>query len=59
VTFLAYSANPVKLQSQRIGTYVLLYLAFFFVFAYCSSANTGKTCTDHASIAVNLARPAR
>ena len=34
VTFLAYSANPVKLQSQRIGTYVLLYLAFFFVFAY-------------------------
>jgi cytochrome c1 len=22
VTFLAYSANPVKLESQRIGTYV-------------------------------------
>lgn len=34
VTFLAYSANPVKLQSQRIGTYVLLFLAVFFVFAY-------------------------
>lgn len=34
VTFLAYSANPVKLQSQRIGTYVLLYLAVFFIFAY-------------------------
>ncbi len=34
VTFLAYSANPVKLESQRIGTYVLLYLAFLFVFAY-------------------------
>lgn len=34
VTFLAYSANPVQLKSQRIGTYVLLYLAFFFVFAY-------------------------
>ena len=34
VTFLAYSANPVKLQSQRIGTYVLLFLAFFFIFAY-------------------------
>jgi len=34
VTFLAYSANPVKLEAQRIGTYVLLYLAFFFVFAY-------------------------
>ncbi|WP_350580085.1 cytochrome c1 [Pseudomonas sp. HY2-MNA-CIBAN-0224] len=34
VTFLAYSANPVKLEHQRIGAYVLLYLAFFFVFAY-------------------------
>jgi ubiquinol-cytochrome c reductase cytochrome c1 subunit len=34
VGFLAYSANPVKLESQRIGIYVLLYLAFFFVFAY-------------------------
>ena len=34
VTFLAYSANPVKLQSQRIGTYVLLYLALLFIFAY-------------------------
>ena len=34
VTFLAYSANPVKLESQRIGTYVLLFLAFFFVIAY-------------------------
>lgn len=34
VTFLAYSADPNKLHMQRIGTYVLLYLAFFFVFAY-------------------------
>lgn len=34
VTFLEYSANPVKLQSQRIGTYVLLFLVVFFVFAY-------------------------
>ena len=34
VTFLAYSANPVKLEHQRIGTYVLIYLAFLFVFAY-------------------------
>jgi ubiquinol-cytochrome c reductase cytochrome c1 subunit len=34
VSFLAYSANPIKLESQRIGIYVLLYLAFFFVFAY-------------------------
>ncbi|WP_295474132.1 cytochrome c1 [uncultured Pseudomonas sp.] len=34
VTFLAYSANPMKLELQRIGTWVLLYLAFFFVFAW-------------------------
>ncbi len=34
VTFLAYSADPNKLRHQRIGTYVLLYLVFFFVFAY-------------------------
>lgn len=34
VTFLAYSANPVKLESQRIGTYVLLYLAVLLVLAY-------------------------
>ncbi|MFT0211249.1 cytochrome c1 [Pseudomonas sp. F1_0610] len=34
VTFLAYSADPNKLESQRIGTYVLLFLAFFFIFAY-------------------------
>ena len=34
VTFLAYSADPNKLHMQRIGTYVLIYLAFFFVFAY-------------------------
>lgn len=34
VTFLAYSANPVKLESQRIGSYVLLFLAVFFVLAY-------------------------
>ncbi len=31
--FLAYSADPIKLERHRIGTYVLLYLAFFFVFA--------------------------
>ncbi|MEH6671106.1 cytochrome c1 [Halopseudomonas sp.] len=32
--FLAYSGDPIKLERHRIGTYVLLYLAFFFVFAY-------------------------
>lgn len=34
VTFLEYSANPVKLKSQKIGTYVLIFLVIFFVFAY-------------------------
>ena len=34
VTFLEYSSNPVKLKSQRIGTYVLIFLVIFFVFAY-------------------------
>ncbi|UZJ61395.1 cytochrome c1 [Pseudomonas sp. KU26590] len=34
VTFLAYSANPDKLQHQRIGAYVLLYLAVLFILAY-------------------------
>lgn len=34
VTFLAYSANPDKLQHQRIGTYVLLYLAVLLILAY-------------------------
>ena len=34
VTFLAYSANPDKLQHQRIGTYVLLYLIVLFILAW-------------------------
>lgn len=34
VAFLAYSADPIKLERHRIGIYVLLYLAFLFVFAY-------------------------
>jgi len=34
VTFLDYSANPNKLKSERIGAYVLLYLAVLFIFAY-------------------------
>lgn len=34
VSFLAYSADPIKLERHRIGVYVLLYLAFLFVFAY-------------------------
>lgn len=34
VTFLAYSANPDKLQHRRIGTYVLLYLTVLFILAW-------------------------
>ena len=59
VTFLAYSANPVKLQHQRIGTYVLLYLAFFFVFAYLLKREYGKTCTDTLQALLLIARPRR
>lgn len=34
VAFLAYSANPIKVQSQRVGAYVLLYLLVFLGFAF-------------------------
>ncbi len=44
VTFLAYSANPVKLQHQRIGTYVLLYLAFFFSVRLPAQARILERC---------------
>ena len=33
VNFLAYSAEPIKADRQRIGIYVLLFIAVFFVFA--------------------------
>ncbi len=32
--FLYYMAEPIRLERERIGVYVLLFLAFFFVFAY-------------------------
>lgn len=34
VNFLVYMGEPSKLDSHRIGTYVLIFLAFLFVFAY-------------------------
>jgi len=34
VAFLAYTAEPVKQTRQRLGIYVLLFLAVFFVIAY-------------------------
>ncbi|EED33866.1 ubiquinol-Cytochrome c reductase, cytochrome b [gamma proteobacterium NOR5-3] len=33
VNFLAYSAEPMKADRQRIGIYALLFIAVFFVFA--------------------------
>jgi len=34
VNFLAYTAEPMKTQRQRMGIYVLLFLVIFFVFAW-------------------------
>ena len=42
VTFLAYSADPNALHMQRIGRWVLIYLAFFLVFAYLLKSNYWK-----------------
>ena len=52
VTFPAYSANPVKLESQRIGTYVLLFWLCSSCSPTCSSASTGKTFTKHFAVIV-------
>jgi ubiquinol-cytochrome c reductase cytochrome c1 subunit len=32
--FLAYVGEPMKAERQRLGWYVLAFLAFFFVVAY-------------------------
>ncbi len=32
--FLSYTGEPIKLERQRLGVWVLLFLAIFFVFAY-------------------------
>lgn len=34
VAFMAYMGEPVKLERQRLGVWVLLFLAVFFVLAY-------------------------
>ena len=34
VNFLAYTAEPMKADRQRIGVYVLLFIAIFFVFSW-------------------------
>ncbi|MEC8299242.1 MAG: cytochrome c1, partial [Pseudomonadota bacterium] len=32
--FLYYSGDPSRLERERIGVYVLLFLAFFYIFAW-------------------------
>ena len=34
VNFLAYTAEPIVAERQRIGVYVLLFVALFFIFAW-------------------------
>ena len=46
VNFLAYMAEPMAADRQRIGTYVLLFIALFLYLHGCSTGNTGKTYTD-------------
>ena len=42
VSFLAYTAEPIKLQRQQMGIKVLLFLAIFFVFAWLLSREYWK-----------------
>ena len=42
VNFLAYTAEPIKLQRQQMGIKVLLFLAIFFVFAWLLSREYRK-----------------
>ena len=34
VNFLAYTAEPIAAERKRIGIYVLLFIALFFIFAW-------------------------
>ena len=34
VNFLAYSAEPMAVERQRLGLFVLMFIAVFFVFAW-------------------------
>jgi ubiquinol-cytochrome c reductase cytochrome b subunit len=42
VNFLAYTAEPMKLERQRIGIRVMLFLVIFFVFAWLLSREYWK-----------------
>jgi ubiquinol-cytochrome c reductase cytochrome c1 subunit len=32
--FMSYMGDPVKLERERLGIFVLIFVAIFFVFAY-------------------------
>ena len=40
--FLYYVAEPTRQERERLGVYVLLFLAFFFVFTYLLSREYTK-----------------
>ncbi len=40
--FLYYTADPSRLERERMGVYVLLFLAFFFLFAWLLGREYGK-----------------
>ena len=42
VNFLAYTAEPAKLERQRMGVFVMLFLAVFFMFAWLLSREYWK-----------------
>jgi len=42
VNFLAYTSEPMKLERQQIGVYVMLFLAVFFVFGWLLSREYWK-----------------
>lgn len=46
VNFMAYSSEPVKLERQRIGVYVLLFLAILLMFAWLLKREYWKDIKD-------------
>ncbi|NNL11926.1 MAG: cytochrome c1, partial [Pseudomonadales bacterium] len=46
VTFMTYMAEPAAIKRERLGVYVLLFIAVFFVFAYLLNREYWKD-VDH------------
>ena len=46
VNFMTYMAEPVAAKRERIGIYVLLFIAVFFVFTYLLNREYWKD-VDH------------